>query len=93
MTGKDGEYINERQVHGFMLIAFDDYRIPAHIWKQLTVCTDTGCWEYRMDRPQNIRRVMVMRLLAVTREELFAVTPTCGNKFCARPSHTCVTLK
>lgn len=79
-------------VHGFAEIAFDDHRIPGWMWKRVTVCTDTGCWEWDGQRDVNPARVMAMRLLSVEWKDIFAVTQTCANKLCCNPSHLCVTL-
>ena len=79
-------------VHGFADIAFDDHRIPAWVWKRITVCTDTGCWEYQADRNDRPHRLMAMRLLSVEANDIYAVTQTCANRVCCNPSHLCVVL-
>jgi hypothetical protein len=80
--------------HGFMQIEFEDYRIPAFIWKRLAICTESGCWEWQggndSDRPW---RVMAMRLLDVEWRAIHSVTQTCANNKCANPAHLCVVLK
>lgn len=80
-------------VHGMDPIAFDDYRIPVWMWKRVTVCTDTGCWEWDGQRDVNPKRVMAMRLLNVEWEDTHSVTQTCANDKCCNPSHLCVVLK
>jgi len=80
-------------VHGFDRIQFEDYRIPAWIWKRLTVCTDTGCWEYKGANGVRPWNVMAMRLLHVEWLAIQSVVQTCANKACANPAHLCVVLK
>lgn len=80
-------------VHGFMDIPFDDYRVPYHVWKRLTVCVSQGCWEYAGPKDVQPQVIMVMRLLNVSRNDILAAVPTCGTSNCARPSHICVTLR
>ena len=75
-------------------VAFNDYRIPAWVWKKLSVCTDTGCWEWTARRPDGFppKVVMAMRLLDVPRGQIFAVTQNCANSRCANPKHLYVVL-
>jgi hypothetical protein len=86
--------IEPGDVHGFSRLEFDDYRIPGWIWKRLTLCLETGCWEWE-DRARDVNpsTVMAMRLLGVKRDQIYAAIQTCANPTCARPSHICVTLK
>lgn len=80
-------------IHGMERVAFEDYRLPKWTWNRLQVCVETGCWEWQGPPHINATRVMVMRLLNVTRDDIFAITQTCANKTCARPEHLCVVLK
>lgn len=79
-------------VHGMDPVAWDDYRFPAWFWRSMTVCTDTGCWLAKegLKHPQV---TVARRVLGVTRDQLLAVVPTCGEIRCANPAHLCVTLR
>ncbi len=78
-------------IHGFAYLPWDDYRIPAHIWRSLT--QDGGCWRYKGAKDVNPQMIMVTRLTGLTRNDVLAAVPTCGTVNCANPAHICVTRK
>lgn len=86
--------------HGFMDIPWDDYRLPEYLWKNLLKTRDgtsptnyVECWLWGGAKDVNAAVVIATRLLGVSRDQLLAVVPTCGNEKCARPSHLCVTTR
>ncbi len=87
-------YKDNTTVHGFQHIAFEDYRLPAWMWRRMSVCIDTGCWEWgEWKKHYTPKYIVVMRLLGVTRDEIYRVIETCANDKCVNPRHLCVTLR
>lgn len=84
--------------HGYVTLAFEDYRIPPNIWARLEkrsfVATplDGPCWIWRGRNEVDPRMVIALRL-GYSRHDILALVPTCGRIECANPAHTCLTLK
>jgi hypothetical protein len=79
-------------VHGLSeKVAWDDYRIPAHVWKNLVIEHDH--WVWLGSRDVNPQIVMTQRILGWPRDLILAVVPTCGVAACANPAHLCATMR
>ncbi len=78
-------------IHGMVeSVPWDDYRLPAWFWKDLSLCVETGCWQSKQPNPQML---VVRRISGLTRDQVLAAVPTCGDVTCANPAHICVTRK
>lgn len=89
-------------VHGFYDIEWDDYRLPAHIWKGIcrtkydraAIDVKLECWLWCGAKDVNAKMVMVKYLRpTLQRDQILALVPTCGHTTCCRPSHLCLTVR
>jgi hypothetical protein len=79
-------------VHGFITIPWDHASLPEPYWKHVRRMPN-GCWTTDWERATGYRDMIVLRLLKVNPREAWALTPTCGDRGCVNPGHTCITMK
>jgi len=80
-----------RDPHGYMSIAWEDYRVPANFWQRLERWGERDCWLWRGRKDMNPRVAMASRL-GVNRDDILAAIPSCGVIECCNPKHTCLTM-
>ena len=83
----DEQYL---QPHGIGALPWDHASIPSRMWAKTTRKDD--CWLVPEYNAKHYRETVISKMTSHNARELWAITPTCGNRLCWNPRHICITV-